>query len=327
MFHLNSAEIWTFLFLKVLLGLSLKEKSPWYNFNMKWYEITEKSAGQKRLAFTLFLYKIFGKIALDFVAFVIGTFTFLGAGDIKSASFKYFSILYNYTKKDKFKPSLWKVYLNILNYAFSLADKIQIFSGKFKTQNIEFENQNIKEEFFGNLEEKQGAILIFNHIGNIEAMRSLVVSNNHKVIIFLQENTFTIFRKFIENLSLKPENLVIYPVEKIDMTTFFELDKELSKGAVVLFAGDRISSKSNKNINSSLLGAKVTLPYGVFRLAQKFNSPVYFVSCLKERGKYKIFLENAPKNDKIVLEWTSFMEKMILKQPFQFYHFYDFFEN
>mgnify|MGYP006868528417 CR=1 FL=1 len=61
-----------------------------------------------------------------------------------------------------------------MNYANSLVDKIQGFAGDYK--NLVFENDEVKTEISNLLKNKQGIFFITNHIGNVELMRTLLLS-------------------------------------------------------------------------------------------------------------------------------------------------------
>lgn len=55
--------------------------------------------------------------------------------------------------------------------------------------------------------------------------------------------------------------------------------------------------------------------------------PTYFITALKCGGKYKVYLEkqyNLSENE-LIASYTKYLEKMILVNPFQFFHFFDFF--
>ena len=44
---------------------------------MKWYEVKERSAGEKRLILTYYIYKIFGRYPVVLIAFFVALITFL----------------------------------------------------------------------------------------------------------------------------------------------------------------------------------------------------------------------------------------------------------
>ena len=57
------------------------------------------------------------------------------------------------------------------------------------------------------------------------------------------------------------------------------------------------------------------------------NVPTYFISAIKIGNKYKVLLDKQQDMSEYGLtsSFTKFMEQSISVNPFQFFHFYDFF--
>ena len=60
---------------------------------MQWFQIKEQSVGEKRLIISWYLYKIFGKNILYFIAFWVAFFTFIFAKSVRNYSKKYFEVI------------------------------------------------------------------------------------------------------------------------------------------------------------------------------------------------------------------------------------------
>ena len=107
------------------------------------------------------------------------------------------------------------------------------------------------------------------------------------------------------------------------------LKENLNSGDVVFMAGDRLSINSKKNIEVEVFSHKVLLPKGTFKMAELMDVPTYFITALKFGKQYKIFLERQENlsSKTLAIKFSKYLEKMILKKPYQFYHFYDFFEE
>lgn len=302
---------------------------------MKWFNIKEKSAGKKRLLLTWYIYGILGKKAVNIIAFFVALVTFIKNKDIRNYSKKYFQVLTEYTNNKDYKPNNINTFKHILSYAYSLTDKMVVFAGKFNAENIIFDKEEEKEKLFNQLLGKKGIFFICNHIGNIETLRSFIEHKKYgtkaTISIFLQANQCKIFNDFTEKLSKKPENIKVYPIEEIGVETAIELEEDLNNGGICFMAGDRIpANNEQKTKEVTLLNKTVEVPVGVFKIAQIINSEIYFISCLKDGNKYKVFMKKPDdyKNiENIINEFTAFSQEMILKYPYQFYHFYDYFKN
>ena len=290
---------------------------------MKWYEVKEYSAGEKRLMLTYFLYKIFGKTVVNVIAFFVGFGTFLYAKSLRKSSAKNLSALGQ-------KPSLCNVFKNILSYAFAQADKIEVFSGKFNSDNIIFEENSDMKSFRENIFNKKGSVCIFSHLGNIDVIRALLEKDKTEITIFLSLKQAEIFRNFLNKISVE-NNVCTYPVEDIGINTAIEIKDKIDSGEFVFIAGDRVSENAGmKKYEVDFLDKKIDLPKGTFKLAELTEAPVFFLIAVKTKDKYKFIVkkfENYERSSKnMAFEFAKFLGEWSSKYPFQFYHFYDFFK-
>ncbi|MBQ9245126.1 hypothetical protein IJ182_02535 [bacterium] len=302
---------------------------------MKWFNIKEKSAGKKRLILCWYLYNILGKKVVNIIAFFVALITFVKNKDIRIYSKKYLLVLQEFINNENYKPTNTNAFKNVLSYANSLVDKMEAFSGKYNSDNIIFDDNEEKERLFEKLHNKKGIFFICNHIGNIQMLRSLIEHKEYgkgiTISIFLQANQCKIFNEFTEKLSERIDRLKVYPIEDIGIETAIELEEDIHNGGMCFMAGDRIPANNEyKTKQVKLLNKTVEFPIGVFKIAQILKSDIYFITCLKEGNKYKVYLKN-PSDcnniDDIINEFTIFTEDMIQKAPYQFYHFYDYFND
>lgn len=284
---------------------------------MKWYEVKERSAGEKRLILTYYIFKIFGKIPVVAIAFFVALGTFFAGKDLRFYVKKYLSIVGE-------KSNNINVFKLFLSYALSAVDKIEVFSQKFDKKKI---NTNSVCDLFWKLKsEKQGAVCIFPHIGNIDVARVLIGSEQ-KISILLSLEQAKIFRDFLGKIS-DFKNINLVAVEDIGIETVIDLKNRIENGEFVFIAGDR-TSKTARNIEVEVLRRKVDFPYGTFKLAELLDAPVFFVSCLKQFKGYEMSVVQFPTKGakKMAAAFADFVSELALKCPFQFYHFYDFFKE
>ena len=289
---------------------------------MQWFQMKEKSAGKKRLIVTLYAYKIFGKYMLYSIAFFVAFFTFILNRDLRFFSKKYLKIV-NIT------PSLLNQFRQIFSYAISLADKIIMYLGKFNTENIIFDNEFDKKQLFNDIAKKNGVCFLFSHVGNIEVLQAFFQNQKYfpdlGINVFLNKKQTKIFNDFIESIKINiPVKNIIS--ETFDISDVIKLKENLEKGEVVFLAGDRISEfNSSKTITTTMFGHQINLPEGSFKLAKLCEIPIYFISAIRQKnGKYKIYVKQI-RAENIAQDYTKYMETIIKNNPFQFYHFYDFF--
>ena len=302
---------------------------------MKWFQIKEKSAGTKRLLLCWFLYRLLGKKIVQLIAYFVALITFITNKDLCFYTSKYFKILEEYTKNKKYKPSFSNGFKNTLAYAYSLVDKMEIFTNRYDATRIYFIDKNDEEVLFNDLAKGNGVFFICNHVGNVEALRVLINNSNipikPDISVFLQKKQCEIFNNFVNTISEKSNKIKTYPIEEIDLTTAFEIKDNLNKGEIVFMAGDRMPvNDTQKRLEVSILNKKVLIPQGAFKFARALESTVYFISCVENKNKYEIYLQKATDSKNITKtqeEFASFTNKMIEIAPYQFYNFYDFFDN
>ena len=192
---------------------------------MKWYQEKEKAAGEKRLLFSWYVYKLFGKKALQLIAVVVSLCTFVFSKRLRTYTRKNLSIIFEYTKNKDAKPTIINMYKNILSYALSLVDKMETCARTFDIKKLNFAEETDKEELLKQMNEKKGIFFICTHIGNIEVLRTFI-SNPENYIwpmnphanIFLSKSQCKIFNNFLSKISAKVDSST-YPVEDIDMST------------------------------------------------------------------------------------------------------------
>lgn len=297
--------------------------------NKKWHQVKERSAGQKRLKATWLIYKLFGRKPVGWIAWWVAFFTFIFSKSLRRYSKKYFEVLHLYTKNPQYKSTLKNCFLHTLSYANALVDKMEVYANSANF-NFLLDDNSQQTDF-----SKNGAFLIFTHTGNIELLRAFLNKSKHKTInIFMQKAHCKKFNKFLNSLS-ENQSVTIFPVEDIGIETAIEIKNKLSNGEIVLMAGDRLSSTNeNSYYTAKFLGEHVKFPVGTLKFALMMETPIYLIGCLKESEKqFKVIIEPfiADKNKHDNLEhlkkhFVNFFEKITLKKPYQFYHFYDFFE-
>lgn len=290
---------------------------------MRWYQLKEQAAGTKRLFLMWYIYNIFGKNAVKFLAFFVTIFAFIGAKEPRRCSKKYLEIA-------GLKPSLLNQFRHFLEYSYSLVDRMEIFSGKFDFDNIVFNEPDVIEEIINS---KDGVFFICSHLGNIDVLRAFLYKYpEQRVNVFLTEEHCKIFNGFIKMIE-KETPVTTYPVEDIGIDTSIEIKEKLSGGEYVFIAGDR-TSKNSVNSEVELFSHKVKFPVGTFKLAQIMESPVYFVCALRQDFGYRVYLKKFVTNLKrkdalkqMQCEYAKFIEKYTHKAPLQFFHFYDLFDE
>lgn len=295
---------------------------------MRWFQAKEQSAGKKRLILSWYIYLLFGRHAVYFIAFIVSFFTLIFSKQVNLYSKKYLTIISQYTK---ITPSFINRLKHVNSYACSLVDKMIMYAGKFNSEDIIFENEEEKKKLFADIKNGKGVLFIFAHIGNIEVLQAFFQKQKFfpglGINVFLNKKQTKIFNEFIDVIK-KPMPVKYIITEDFDISGVIKLKENLDNGEVVFIAGDRLSENYySKNITKIMFNRKINLPKGSFQLAKILETPVYFISAIKQKNnKYVIYIKKNEEKD-IAENYVNFMEKMTINNPLQFYHFYDFFLN
>lgn len=302
----------------------------------QWYSKKELSAGKKRLKLTWWIYNHFGTAPIKFIAFFITLGTIIINKDIQKYSKKYFKYLYEYTDNLNYNPSFLNTFKHALNYSNSLIDKMLAYSDNYT--NLNFADKETENQITELIKNRQGAFFITNHIGNINMLRSFIISEqvpNLKINVFLQAKQCEIFNNFVNSISHQEEFIQLHPVENININTSIEIQEKIKTGEFVFMAGDRVSAGSKEtSYQTYLLGHKISLPLGVLKFALMLDCPIFTTTCAKEKNGYtmsvKEFILSGSKDEQLNLlkkEYSKSLEETTLKYPYQFFHFYDIFED
>ncbi len=296
-----------------------------------WYQMKERAAGEKRLWLTWQVYKLLGRNAVKLIAFCVTFCTFVFAKDLRKHSRRNLEMI-------GIKPTLLNVFKNFYNYALTLIDKMEVYSGNFDFSRMVFASAEDEKSVTEDFESKKGIFFVCSHVGNVEVMRSFVTSReeylNTDVCVFLSGEQCKTFNTHIKKITAQSP-IKAYPVEEIDLNTSIEVKEKLDNGGIAYIAGDRVSQyNTNAIFQGKLFGKTVELPKGSLKLAQLMDVPTYFIITLATSDdKYTIYLKKVSleggKQEVIKRmqgEYLKFIEEVTLVDPLQFYHFYDFFK-
>lgn len=230
--------------------------------------------------------------------------------------------------------SRWKSVLNIYrNYYWfgqSIIDKIVLMSGMEHPYRFEFEGEEYLQEM---VVQQKGGLLLSAHIGSWEIAGHLLQRLGTDMHIVMYDGEHQQIKEYLESISEKHSARII--LIKEDLSHIYAIQEALSKNAFVCMHADRFL-EGNKTITGDLLGKSARFPAGPFLLACAFQSPVSFVSAMKDRILDYHFYASHPKVytgpkensiNEILRDYCLEMEKSIRKYPLQWYNYYDFWDE
>jgi predicted LPLAT superfamily acyltransferase len=223
-----------------------------------------------------------------------------------------------------------------MNFAMSIVDKVAAWRAPDATPVAWAGHETFRRIAAGG----RGALFISAHLGNLELARAaasemdnvrvnaLVYSGNaRKVKAMLSEASDTSALNVIEVDTITPETACLLR-EKIDA------------GEIVVIVGDRTPvAEQSPVIYAEFLGRPAPFAIGPYVLAHVLECPVYLLFCVREAGRYRVYLERfaerliLPRDGRgaatadWVQRYAARLADYARRFPLQWYNFYDFWQD
>ena len=275
----------------------------------------------------LFLLNSFGIKSAYFLLYFVATYFVLFTRKATKPMYFYFNNVLGF---GIFK-SIRYLFINNITFGKVIIDKVVLMAGIKYKFTFDFEG----EEHLNFLADNEGGLIISAHIGNWEIAGHLLNRINTKVHIVMLEAEHKRIKAMLDS-AMKHKKLNIIPIRD-DMSHLFSIKDALAAKEIVAIHGDRFLEGS-KFITSNFLGKPANFPTGPFYLALKYNKPVVFVTAMKESNTHYHFSSTSPKLyvnsrnlekresmlKKIITDYTSIMEKALIRHPEQWFNYYYF---
>ncbi|MDO4947651.1 MAG: lipid A biosynthesis acyltransferase [Fibrobacter sp.] len=236
-----------------------------------------------------------------------------------------------------------------MSFALSMMEKLLGWKGAIKLNNIETQDDDLNA-LVDQLNRGEGAFLLCSHLGNMEMLRSLTgydeyhTQKDFEVFPVVDFSGTSKFNALLRELNPDLMDHVV-DANNIGVDTAVWMKDQIAAGNLVVIAGDRTSANSrDRKLETEFLGEKANFPEGSFSLAGILNAPIYFMFAIRKKdfdikSTYEMHVIRAktslecsrkerPERLKLLLrEYTSILEKLCLKHPYQWYNFYNFWED
>ncbi|MEC9281288.1 MAG: glycosyltransferase, partial [Bdellovibrionota bacterium] len=284
------------------------------------------------ILFLFWVYRIFGRKVLNFfLSFVVFYYQFF-ARKARLSSKDFIRRYQNYCQENQLEAQKLSVFKHIYSFADSILDKLAVWQGLYDRSVIHQDDLNA---FDALKEQKNGAVFISAHFGNIEMARALGRNNGSKDFVALVYNENAV--KFNSSLSgINPESsLNMISVAGFNPAIAVDLRDRVDRGEWIFIMGDRRSVSEAGNLNQAdLLGEEADFTEGPYLLSYLLACPVYSFFCYKENQKYRIHCkEITPKVERdrahrrefiqtLTKNYASELNDVILQEPSQWFNFF-----
>lgn len=311
----------------------------------QWYEHKEQVRTSFPIMLTLWLVKILPIPVVAVIVFPVAFFYLVFSGRARREIKRFQKQMLAYTGGHV--PHKVSVYRTIYSFSLYLVERTAGWLGKIDVEDVFFNDDDI-DDYWENLRNGKGVLLIGSHLGNIDLLRSLTTYNAVgveepiPVTVIMEIKSAEKFNSMLKAVNSNYEMTAIDPSE-ITPETIISLQEKIGRGEIVVITGDRVSAHSQgRNITAKFLGKDARFPYGVFLLAALLKCPVYFCFGLRDepimlRPINAVYMHRAntvfsdcrrnERDEKIKAlceEFVMNLEKYCMWFPNQWYNFFDF---
>jgi len=289
------------------------------------------------IRFLVWCYRVFGPAAFKAVLWPVIAYYFHTNETARRASLEFLSRAYRQgsghpelaqppTRKTSFK--------HFLQFGSCNLDRLASWCGAKKLTELNFVQ---KDEFFEHFSQGVGAVLISSHLGNIEMCRALVTQfPKIKFHIIMHTGHAGMINSVLKEVNAQAD-LRIIEVSNIGPETATFLKERVEAGEYVVILGDRTPVHSQGRVSEvEFLGEKTQFPQGPYVLAHLLGCPVFTMFCLLENDRYNLYIEKFAEKIKLsrksrqtelqehAQRYAEVLERYCLRQPLQWFNFYDF---
>ncbi|AZC34897.1 glycosyl transferase [Pseudomonas chlororaphis] len=284
---------------------------------------------------TAFGVRVLGRRVLSPVLYIIVFYFFLFGRDARRSAWLYQQRLADWSGKAELCPSHWRVFGQFMAFADSLLDKLDVWNGKLRLEQIEIvDPARLRDQLRG----ARGQMLVGAHLGNLEVCRALAeLGEKVTMNVLVHTKHAERFNRLLGEAGAT--NLRLIQVSELDPAVMLQLSQRLDRGEWLAIAGDRVPLHGGRNVRVDFLGHPAPFPQGPWLLAGLLKCPVNLLLCLKNNGRYRVFLEpfteavawKRSDREQVIAQWTArYAERLgqyCLEAPQQWFNFYPFWKT
>ncbi|MBT1064174.1 acyltransferase [Bowmanella sp. Y26] len=255
-----------------------------------WYQHKERGSAWG-LAFCLWLYRLAGRGVLSLVVYPVILYFFITGGQARRASKAFLRRVYQQGSPALTSyPGNWASFKHFLSFAQAILDKIDVWMGNIRIEQVSYEGYNRFERL---LAQKQGAVFIGSHLGNLEVCRALGQSQypvRINVLVFTAHAPF--FNQLLKSLNQDVE-LNLIQVTQLGPDIAIMLKERVEQGEFVVIMGDRTPvDNPGRTCNVPFLGEPAAFSQGPVILASLLECPVLQLFCMRDGEGFRIIFED-----------------------------------
>ena len=299
-----------------------------------WATMTEAGA-LAGLRTMVWIHAHLGRFAFSVVLVPVMAYFFVRRSTARQASRVFLrKVKRQYPESLKGNASLWLSFRHFLTFGEAMLDGILASMQPPSAFQIAPAEQKLRTEL---AESGQGILLIGSHFGNLAYSRSIAQNRKNLVVnILIYEQHAANFTTMLADAS-PASRLNLIQVTDLDLELALRLRDKIQNGEWVVIAGDRVPIETGDNIcSATFFGETAKFPIGPYVLAKLLGCPVYLLHCFRSQGQYNVGMElfqneiTTPRRNRRrsyhneVQKFASALERQVIREPLQWFNFYDF---
>lgn len=234
------------------------------------------------------------------------------------------------------QPGLVTTFRHFFSFGVAALDRVASWAGMIGRDDIDFDR---RDDLLHIARSGRGALLLGSHLGNLELCRALsdgIDGLRMTALVFTQHALK--FNALLEQVNPRAANNLIQ-VSELSPDVAIMLKRRVDAGELIVIVGDRTPLGGRNRIShAQFLGQRAAFPQGPYIIASLLECPVYLLFCLKQHGRYRVYLEDfvdrieLPRKQRdaelsrLVQLYAARLEHYCRQQPMQWFNFYDFWQ-
>jgi predicted LPLAT superfamily acyltransferase len=185
----------------------------------------------------------------------------------------------------------------------------------------------------------RGALFVISHQGSPDLARAVLdEATRRRLTILVHTRHARNYSRLLKRF--RPEAVMdMLEVSELGPEAAIALQQKVEAGRWIVIAGDRVPITGNQHVLAvPFLGRPAAFPVGPYLIASFLDCPVYSLFCLRDGDHYRldahkladrIVLPRQGRTEALkshVLEFAALVEGYALKEPFQWYNFFEFWQ-
>lgn len=281
----------------------------------------------------VWVYQLCGRWAFRLLLRPVVTYYFLSGAIARKSSREYLRRLGQSYPELGLSGGWRESYRHFLSFGETLLDKIIVWTGGITQDQVDFPNRKLLLDL---LEQKQGAILLSGHIGNLELCQAIAdLRGQVRLNILVHTKHAEKFNRLLGG-SEGSATIKLIQVTELNPTVAINLQQKIEQGEFLVLVGDRIPVSGGRIVQANFLGKKAEFPQGPYLLASLLRCPVYTLFCFNVNGRFHVDLElfaesiRVPRSEPQRLQMLEALARRYAEQleahcratPLQWFNFY-----